>query len=183
MASRYVDNRLTLSIGDSVPSGLLRPDFYEAPVVLEDEPDLAHLGTMVYTDNGDVQVEYTVVGFDCLTQDLFDDERWRYRSILSGGSVTAQMAGMQARLHQAARFSFPVERATRAVNRLWAIGVHMQYNKQALISTLTKHAAKYPVVYKQIADQIRVAVTAGGHRGVSHLVGLDAILSDKVGSN
>ena len=152
---RYVDNLLVVFLkGASVtppPLDLLSPDLYGAPVTLETEPDLSYVGLDLAVRDRQLAADYKVPRFEFIANgqgEPFLNERWRYRTSRSGGSIASLLCGMSRRLHCAARVCFPSRRACISVLKSWAVTLHLGYPVQQWRRLLGSHSRKYRVLYE-----------------------------------
>jgi len=188
---RYVDNLATIS-SCQLPSALYDQYFYEEPVVLEDEPDLSFLGLQIHTCRLGVEAGLIVPGFDklsaCLlggtgTGDLvqpLQNDMWRYRSPASAGSIGVLVSGFSARLHLAARLSFPVRRAQASVIMLFVICVVLRIPVKALMDLLKVHSMRYPSVYSPVVGRALAATfLSNSYYNLRSLVRLVEALQDE----
>ena len=76
-------------------------------------------------------------------------ERWRYRSASSAGSRKGLTAGIESRLHTAARFAFPVHQAQTAIAKLLTIAAITGVEPVEMRRLVRKHAKRYPHIYSQ----------------------------------
>ncbi len=150
---RYVDNQLILACDSSsgksdLPSELRSHEFYGPPVLLEDEPDMEHLGMRLHIRGKEIEIECEVHGFDCLASaderrlNEFEHEKWR-----SAGTDWPVLSGMAARLHNAVRMAHPKWRAQVAVLKLFGICAYLRYPCRLVMQLMQKHSRKYPKVY------------------------------------
>ena len=196
-AMTYVDNLLTLyrKVNDDldVPVELMQADFYGAPVILEDEPDLRYVGLEVDVTGPYVEAQLHVAGYAGIVEDLFKrgscenfkNEMWRHRSIKSAGSDVMLASAMSGRLHQAARMSFPQIRAQAAVIELFVVALRLNYPRNLLSRLLTGQSRRYPNTYTpSVTNVLRFAISSRMNAGILTLVRfLHAVQSRKTKNN
>ena len=153
MSTRYVDNLITVWT-HRLPTYLQRPDMYGATVLLEFEPGLDFLGTqLAIDDNGTLQLDFQVNGFDELTTGRADqpteiiENSWRYRSRHAAASQRMQMVGYTSRLTSAARLAHPVTRARQAIAKIACIMLAYNFDHGLVLNELRRQAKRHKNVY------------------------------------
>ena len=138
---------------NTLPRELFRLDFYGESVLLEFEVGLAYLGMEVVPIVGGYEIAVTVPGYDEI-QEWFPLEprlaknRWRYRSSSSAGSRKGLWAGFVSRLHNAARYAYPSQRAREATGKLMCIGLLTGQSVTDIRNTVKRLAKAHPHIYK-----------------------------------
>jgi hypothetical protein len=157
-AIRYVDNRLCLFLRKKtplMPSALFNKHFYDYPLELEPEPSMSFLGSDVLVSCNTIEMQFEVPGFLELAYDIergqnsdtFTTQQWRYKSPISAGSVSHLKVGLDSKLHDAVRKSFPIHRAQIAITQLFAVAAKMSFHGKDLKFLLNKHQRRYIAVY------------------------------------
>lgn len=127
-----------------------------------------------------IDCAYIVHGFEAITEavrlwelgsrfwmEKFDDKCWRYRSPWSCGSNLLLASGMSARLHNAARRSYPLWRARVSVLKVF---LRLGYPATVLGRLSEAQARKYPCIYSKLVGLLLRAFRARTPTNVSILL-------------
>ena len=168
LAMRYVDNLVTLDIrkkhSSTLPDALKSAFFYGETVVLEYEADFGYLGLRIIPTQRSFQLEVIVPGYDevegCYPYppSIYQD-KWRYRTSQSAGSMSGLITGFQSRLCNAARYGLPKSRAREAIAKLFVIALITGQDQLLLRRLLKRHRKKFKRVYTdQFAANLKGAL-------------------------
>ena len=187
IALRYVDNLLAIyqRIDDepTLPEWLQSSSCYGSSIILEHETTLDYLGLTLLPTAFSFHLAMIVPGFDELG--LHDgrlwSQKWRYRSAVGATNRAAVVGGIEARLHNAIRFTYPLIQTHIAIAKLMAIANAVEFSQEALVRLTNKFAGRYPSKFTPaFFRNLRAAIAVAPQKRASALLELIGCLSHSI---
>ena len=141
-------------------------------MLLEFEVGLGYLGMELIPTTRGYQIAYLVPGYSDIEEGTQHSEvlfksLWRYRTSRSAGSARGLLVGFLSRIHNAARYAYPLSRAREAVAQLVTIALLTGQCKDLLATAVKIFSMRYPHVFsKSFALQLTQAIRLPSQKAV-----------------